>query len=188
MTAIAALYLAQAKEFLRDRSSLIFVLLLPVAFGVFFGLAFSGSGAFTLELGLVNEDTGPAGAEFVRGLGFPGAQSGIRLHTGTREELLAKLDKAELHVVVILPETMTAALASGESVELEVFYDSGRPTSSGVGVGIVRTLLNEANLAMSGVSRRLTVREQAVQSHPFRQIDFYSPCCSQTATNAICAR
>lgn len=43
MKTILALYLAQAKEFLRDRSSILFVLLLPVAFGVFFGLLFSGS-------------------------------------------------------------------------------------------------------------------------------------------------
>ena len=37
MKAITALYLAQAREFLRDRSAVLFVLLLPVVFGVFFG-------------------------------------------------------------------------------------------------------------------------------------------------------
>src|SRR3990172_11266137 len=91
MKQIAALYVAQAKEFLRDRTSLIFVLLLPVAFGVFFGLVFSGGGGFTLQLGVVNEDAGPAGAEFVAKLQSPEAAQGINVRVGSRAEMLALL-------------------------------------------------------------------------------------------------
>lgn len=49
MKALKAVYLANAREFLRDRSSLLFVLL-PVAFATFFGLLFGGgSSPFSLE-------------------------------------------------------------------------------------------------------------------------------------------
>jgi ABC-2 type transport system permease protein len=175
MKQIAALYLAQAREFLRDRMSVLFVLLLPVAFGVFFGLVFSGGGGFTLQLGVVNEDAGPAGAKFVEGLQTPEASKGIDLRSGARDEMLAALDKAELHAVVILPEDMTVSLTAGETVAVEVFYDSSRVSSAGVALGMVRTLLNEANLAISGAPRLLEMREQAVQTHPFRSVDFYMP-------------
>jgi ABC-2 type transport system permease protein len=175
MKTITALYLAQAREFLRDRSSIFFVLLLPVVFGVFFGLVFGGGSSFTLQLGIVNEDTGSTGEQFIRSVTPPETEEGIEVIIGTRQELLASLDKAELHIVLILPENMTASLTSGQAATVEVYYDSSRPSSSGIGLGIVRTLINETNLSMSGVPRLLTMNEKAVQSHPLRSVDFYMP-------------
>ncbi len=46
MKAFGSLYLAQARQFLRDRMTLFIVLLLPVGFAAFFGLVFSGSSEF----------------------------------------------------------------------------------------------------------------------------------------------
>jgi ABC-2 type transport system permease protein len=175
MKSISALYLAQAREFLRDRSSIFFVLLMPVVFGVFFGLVFGGGGSFTLQLGIVNQDTGSTGEQFIQRVTPPDAEGGIAVITGTRQKLLASLDKAELHIVLVLPENMTAALASGQAATVEVFYDSSRSSSSGIGLGIVRTLINETNLSMSGVPRLLTMDEKVVQSHPLRSVDFYMP-------------
>lgn len=175
MKTITALYLAQARGFLRDRSAMFFVLFLPVVFGVFFGLVFGGSGSFTLQLGIVNEDTGSTGEQFIRIVTPPETEEGIEVITGTRQELLTALDKAELHVVLIVPENMTDSLASGQTAAVEVYYDSSRPSSSGIGLGIVRTLINETNLSMSGAPRLLTMDEKAVQSHPLRSVDFYMP-------------
>lgn len=175
MKAITALYLAQAKEFLRS-SSVFFVLILPVVFGVFFGLVFGGGGSnFTLQVGIANEDTGSTGEQFVRSVTPAETEEGIEVVVGTRQELLDALEKAELHIVLIVPENMTASLASGQTATVEVYYDSSRQASSSIGLGIVRTLINETNLAMSGVPRLLTMNEQAVQSHPLRSVDFYMP-------------
>jgi ABC-2 type transport system permease protein len=175
MKAVAALYLAQAREFLRDRSSGFFVLLLPIAFGVFFGLVFAGGGSFTLQMGVANEDAGSNGERFVRTVTLAETGKGIEVILGTRQELLAALEKAELHVVLIVPENMTASLAVGQPVTVEVYYDSSRSASSDLGLGIVRTLINETNLAMSGAPRLLAMSEKAVQSHPLRSVDFYMP-------------
>ncbi len=174
MKAVFALYLAQAREFLRDRSSVFFVLLLPVAFGVFFGLIFSGGG-FTLQMGIANEDSGPAGARFVDGLRAGGTDQGIALHVDTRAQLTADLNKGQLHVLIILPADMSSSLASGHPTAVEVLYDPTRSSSAGIGLGIVRTLLDEANLRLSGAPRLLEVREVSVQTHPLRSVDFYLP-------------
>jgi len=174
MKAITALYLAQAREFLRS-SSVFFVLILPVVFGVFFGLVFGGGGSFALQLGIVNEDAGSTGEQFIHSVTPSESEAGIEVTSGTRQELLAGLDRAELHVVLILPKNMTDSLASGQAATIEVYYDSSRPSSSGIGLGIVRTLINETNLALSGAPRSLTMNEKAVQSHPLRSVDFYMP-------------
>ncbi len=174
MKTITALYLAQARDFLRG-PSVFFVLLLPIAFGVFFGLVFAGGGDFTLQLGIANEDAGSTGEQFIRSVTPPETGAGIEVIVGARPELLASLDKAELHVVLIVPENMTALLAADQTATVEVYYDSSRSSSASIGLGIVRTLINETNLAMSGAPRLLTVNEKAVQSHPLRSVDFYMP-------------
>ena len=99
----------------------------------------------------------------------------LSLHSGTRAEMLEALNKGEVSVVVVLPAEMSASLAAGEPAVVEVFYDPARPTSGGVGLGFVRTLLSEANLALSGSPRLLVLEEKSVQTHSLRAIDFHVP-------------
>ena len=178
MKEIKALYLANAREFLRERMALFLVLLLPVVLAVFFGLVFSGDDGFTLQLGVVNEDTGPAGEQFLAGLETPGTDEPtemLSLHTGTRTEMLEALNEGQVGVVILLPQDLSASLNAGEPATVEVFYDPSRQTSAGVGLGLVRTLLSEANLAISGSPRLLVMAERSVQTNPLRPIDFYVP-------------
>ena len=171
MKSISALYLAQARQFLRDRMALIFVLLLPVGFGVFFGVIFSGSSSFELNIGVANQDRGPAGAAFIEAL--PG--EAFNLTAGTQDELTEQLWKGELHTVLVLPESMSVDLASGRTAQIEVLYDSANPTASGIGLGMVSTLLSEANLSMSGSPRTLEMVPRSVQVVHLRSVDFYLP-------------
>ena len=173
MKAIRALYVANAREFLRERMALFLVLLLPVALAVFFGLIFSGGNGFTLQLGIVNEDTGPTGAQFIANLETPETEKMLGLHSGTRAEMLEALNKEKVSVVIVLPQDLTAKVAAGEPATVEVFYDPASLTSAGVGLGLVRTLLSEANLALSGSPRLLAIEEKSVQTHPMRAIDFH---------------
>jgi ABC-2 type transport system permease protein len=174
-TGISALYLANAREFLRDRMAMFLVMLLPVAFAVFFGLIFGGEGGFTLQLGVVNEDSGPAGAQFLASLEKSDTEGVFGLHTGTKAEMLAALNEGDVNVVVALPPDLTASLAAGEPATVEVFYDPARPTSAGIGLGVVRTLLSEANLILSGSPRLLVMAEKSIQTRPLRAIDTYVP-------------
>jgi ABC-2 type transport system permease protein len=175
MKAVFSLYIAQGREFLRDRSGVLFVLLLPVAFGAFFGLAFSGGGDFTLQLGVVNEDRGPTGGQIVSNLTVKESQSGFAFSVGEREDLMAKLEQGELHVLLVLPERLSEAIYSGQAVEAHVFYDSASPNSSNIGVGMVRTLLDEINLMLSGSPRILEMELNPIQTNPLRSVDFFMP-------------
>lgn len=183
MKAILALYKAQAREFLRDKSAVLFILTLPVVFGAFFGLIFSGGGDFTLQLGIANEG-GPEAEALLAGLPMPappegelveGGDSGVLVRWGSREELLEALESGALHVVMVLPPETAGAVATGQTVEVAVYYDPSRTTSAGVGLGIVRRLLDEVNMAISGASRTLEMREETVQTKTIRPVDFYIP-------------
>lgn len=175
MTQIVSLYLAQAKQFMRDRAAVFFVLLLPVAFGVFFGLVFSGDNGFTLQLGVVNEDLGETGDSIVSSLEDTDGADGFHVWTGSRAEMLAALEQGDVHVVMVLPQGLSDSLAAGQSVKVEAYHDPARPTSSGVGLGVLHSLLGDINLALSGSTPKLEVLERTVQSDPLRSIDFYLP-------------
>lgn len=176
MKTITNLYLANAKEFLRDRVSLFIIMLMPVALAVFFGLIFGGSDSgFTLQLGVVNEDVGPAGEQFVDGLTAEETEEVLSPHVGTRAEILEKLNEGDVSVALILPQDMSGKLAAGERVTVEVFYDPAQPTASGAGLSLVRTMLDEANWIISGSPRLLTMVERSIQTNPPRAIDFHMP-------------
>jgi ABC-2 type transport system permease protein len=171
MKAFGSLYLAQARQFLRDRVTFLIVLLLPVGFAVFFGLVFSGSSESKIRIGVANEDGGEAGAAFVAGI----PQDGIGLEVGSRQALEAALRKGDLHAVVCLPADMTDRLARGSQVTVDVLYDPANPTSAGIGLNLVRTMLSEANLALAGAPQRLEMVPQSVQVEHARMIEFFLP-------------
>jgi ABC-2 type transport system permease protein len=165
-----ALYLANAREFLRDRITTFLVLLLPVALAVFFGLIFGGGGDFTLQVGVVDADRGALGEQIIAGLE---GQETLSLRLGTRSELLDALNKGEVSIVLVLPADATGALADGEPARVQVLYDPGRALSGGAGLSFVRTYLAEINLALSGSPRLLVLEEQSVQTRPLRAIDLH---------------
>lgn len=174
MKGILALYQAQAKAFLRDRGTVFAVLLLPISFGVFFGLIFSGGGGTVLQLGIVNEDTGTEGTAFTTRLQTPEYEQGFSVRLGQRDELVSALNEGDLSAVIVLPDNLSAALAERRPVPVEVLYDPNRATSAGA-LGVVRTLLDDANLRFSDAPRLLEMQAQTVQTDPLRSVEFYLP-------------
>jgi ABC-2 type transport system permease protein len=76
---------------------------------------------------------------------------------------------------MVLPENLSDSLIAKEPATVEVFYDTADSTSAGAGLGMVREMLNEANLALSGASRLLLMEEKSVQTDPLRPIDSQLP-------------
>ena len=171
MKAFGSLYLAQARQFLRDRMTLFIVLLLPVGFAAFFGLVFSGSSESEIRIGVANDDSGEAGAAFLAGL----PQEGIGLQIDSRQALEEALRQGDLHAVLCLPSDMTDRIARGSQVTVAVLYDPVNPISAGIGLSLVRTILSEANLGLAGAPRLLEMAPQSVQVEHARVIEFYLP-------------
>jgi ABC-2 type transport system permease protein len=175
MKTIFALYTASAREFMRDRLASFFTLLLPICFAIFFGMMFGGSSSQHIDLGLVNQDIGPAGQQIVASLTSADAQSMLNVRTGSRDEMLAALNKGDIGAVIVLPPGLTQAFAGHQPVNVDVFYDQGRQMSSGLALGTVRNLLADIDMRVQGTQALLTMNAQAVQTTPLKAVDFYIP-------------
>ena len=156
MNSVAALYLAQARQFLRDRMTVLFVLLLPVGFGVFFGLIFSGGSGSPIYLGIANEDLGSVGQDILEGM----RRGELSVEVDTFDQLSESLSRGEVNAVLVFPENLTANMASEVLTVIDVYYDPASAIS-GAALGMVRSLLGEENLRLSTAPRLLDVQVRA---------------------------
>ncbi|MHB0874457.1 MAG: ABC transporter permease [Anaerolineae bacterium] len=176
MKALKSLYLANAREFVRDRLALIITLIMPLMFALFFGMLFSGNnGGSPVALGLVAEDEGQAGQAVAAMLQSPDIAGIVSVSSGDLESQLEELRKGSLEVVLVLPAGLSESVGRGEQVSLPVYYNPERQASSGAGMGLVTSLVSQANLAVTGAPSLLTVEANSVTGTQPQMSDFYVP-------------
>jgi ABC-2 type transport system permease protein len=172
MKAFFQLYLANLKEFMRDRMALFWTLAFPIFFIVLFGIIFSGGGDTSYDLGLVIEDQGPVG-EGLRQI-F-GQVSVFEITEGERDAMLAQLKEGELSVVVIVPEGASAAVTSGQSTALEVHYDPTSQVTANIVLSIVEKVVDGFERGFTQRPTLLTLERFTVTASRLRNIDFLLP-------------
>ena len=176
MKPLRALYLANAREFLRDRLALIITLIMPLMFALLFGMLFRGSGSgTTVALGLVIEDEGQAAQATAAMLQSPDMASMLEVSTGELQGSLDLLQQGKLDVVLVLPKGFSDQVGRGEQVAVPVYYNAERQASSGTGMGLVHTLISQANLVVTGAPSLLSVQPNSVSGKETRMSDFYIP-------------
>lgn len=125
MNAFLLLVKTHLRGFRRDKSALFFTLMFPLLFVLMFGYIFGGQEQKPprFAIGVVNEDTLPGGAAFVRAM----SQNPIfDMRTGARATELAALKRAERRAVVIIPSNFSRSFASGGQAVLNVPYDESQ--------------------------------------------------------------
>jgi len=172
MAAFFQLYLANVKEFIRDRMAMFWTLAFPIFFIVIFGIIFSGGSDPSYELGLVVEDTGPIGEAL--GNVFEQVKT-FEVTRGTRDELLDQLKKGDLRVVVIVPAGLSAALQQGQPAQIETHYDPSNVTTAQIVLTIVEKVVGGFEQGFTQRPTLLTLKPVTVTAERLRQIDFLLP-------------
>jgi len=98
----------------------------------------------------------------------------MSVENGSFEQLRERLDRGDLHALLCFPEELSANVASGTATEIGVFYD-GADATSGMTLGVVRSMLSEVNLRLTDSPRLLELNTQPVRITQLRSIDFYLP-------------
>ena len=106
--------LSNLKRLFRDRSSIFFVFIFPLALVLLIGLQFGGD--FAPQIGLYAGDQGPIAARFVDELR---AEPGIEVRIFDDEEsLLAAVERGSVEAAVHVPGGFDDAVTEGEAVEV----------------------------------------------------------------------
>ena len=123
---------------LRDRSLLMFAVVVPLGLTVLFSLIFPDEEGFELTAAVVDADGGQVAGGFVDGVVPALVDDGVltRVQVTDADEARVRVADGELDVAWIVPEGFSAAVAAGRPAELEVLVAAGRTLGGEVAVGI----------------------------------------------------
>jgi ABC-2 type transport system permease protein len=168
------LYVAEVKEFTRDRMAIFWTIAFPLLFIMLFGMIFSGGNTgFSLDVGLVAQGSDPATAGVVAG--FRQVPVFKLSESADLDAELAALRAGERDMVVVLPPDLPGAIASGQTGTVEVYYDPSSQTTAQAGLSILNEMFNLAERRIRGTAPLFRLEPKQIQTKPLRNIDYLVP-------------
>ena len=135
MQRILDITIKDLRQIMRNRMTFLFLLIMPIAFTILFGLAFGGSGKATdsrLPVGILDQDGGSLSANLKSLLG---ASSVIRLdETPGRSEadLITLIGKDKLAAAIVIPAGYSQSLRDGNPIKLGFHADPAQASTTTV--------------------------------------------------------
>jgi ABC-2 type transport system permease protein len=170
MPTVLSLYVANMKEFIRDRAALFWTFAFPIVFIVLFGAIFSGSGSHTYNVGLVNQDDGPISAKLANT--FQHKVSSFNVTTGDFATEMNALKQGNVDMVIVLPAGLSQTVEAGHTAQAQMYLDPSKsPTDAQIEQSIVSSVLDGYNKAVPP----LALNVNSITSHSLSSIDFLMP-------------
>jgi ABC-2 type transport system permease protein len=168
---------------LRDRSVLLFGVIVPLGLTLVFSLIFPETEEFELPAAVVDLDGGPIAAAFVDDLLPELIAAEVVVPVAAEDEAAARelLESGDISAAWILPAGMSDAVAAGRGAQIEVLVNPDRALAAEVAQGVARgfaTRVDEvalavATAAVSGVPAEQleAVGQRAAASEPLVAIE-----------------
>jgi ABC-2 type transport system permease protein len=172
MKALWQLYLANVKEFVRDRMAMFWTLAFPIFFIVIFGIIFSGTSGTTFDVGLAVEDNGPTATALQQA--FRSVQA-FKLAEGKRDELLAQLKNGKLRALIVIPAGVSQAVSTGQPARVETYYDPSSQTTAQIVLTIVGKVVDGVDQGLTQRPTLLLVDPQPITANNLGEIDLLLP-------------
>ena len=161
------------RVYLRDRSALLFSLVVPLMLMVIFGNLNLGEFG-RVSMAVDDQAKNAASEQFVSTLG---RIETLDLRRTGSDEALRQLRRTELDMLVVIPEGFALAPARpGQAVPtITVYGDDARPQQVSVGGSILSEVITRTSFAVAGGAPVVAVRDESVQGVRLRYVDFLVP-------------
>ncbi len=174
MPTVFSLYVANMKEFVRDRAALFWTFAFPIFFIVLFGAIFSGGGSTSYNVGLVNEDGGPVGATLANT--FQHEVKPFKTTTGTYDDELSALKQGNIDLLIVLPAGLSQTVSNGHTAQVQMYLDPSKsPTDAQIQQTIVSQVLDVYNQQVIKTEPPLALATNSITSHTLSTIDYLMP-------------
>ena len=187
MKTFTQLFLANWREFARDRMALFFTFAFPLIFIVLFGLLFGGNDSIEATVGIALNDQGPIGEQFVAQLEAVTSQppaenstenpyNGLEFVRGTQAELEQQLRAGDITALLVVPAGLSTAVQAQQTAPpLELQVDQSSQVTSPVLQGLIGGLLDSFDRQLTQTQPVLQMQVKPVLSDSLRGIDFLLP-------------
>ncbi len=186
MKTLKELYLANLREFSRDRMALFFTVAFPILFILLFGMLFRNPGKFDDTVGIVLEDQGPVGGQIAAVLeALPAGQPGqdgqnnpfekMTFERGSQADLADKLQKGDIQALVIIPAGTSDAAAAGQPTDIQLQVDQSSQVFGPFIRGVLESVVKQADPVAGQVQPTLNVAVKPVLATSLKAIDYLIP-------------
>ena len=165
------LTIASLKMFVRNRQALFFSLFMPLMILFIFG-SIDFDKPSRMHIGLVTHTPSPQTAAFVEKLR---AADMLSISTGTLESEKAELAGGNRTAVLDIPDDLLSPGGAGDSRALPVYVNAGRPMEAQTAISMLNQLRDHISLAAAGAPSLFSIKQEAVNAHNFRYIEFLLP-------------
>jgi len=140
------MFIANAKEFFRDRTSLFWMIAFPLIFTFIFGMVFSGAEDVVYSIGVTVDGGDGVTEQLVNGLK---SVPSFNVSTGTLEGQLDELKEGNRKIVLHVPEINKDQITSGGTARIKLYYSQGEQETN-------RALISAVREIFAGVEREIT--------------------------------
>jgi ABC-2 type transport system permease protein len=160
MNRIFDITLKDLMQILRNRMTFLFLLIMPIAFTLLFGLAFGGSSQPSdtrLPVGLLNKDGGQISADLQTLLA---GSTVLRLDTtpgSTETDLAALVGSSKLAAAVVIPSGYSQSVRNGSPLKLGFYADPSQASTTTVESGLLAASNRLAGaVRTAGIAAKMT--------------------------------
>lgn len=127
---------------LRDKAAVLVLIAMPLGLIFILGSALGNleTGDFRVKVGIVNEDAGEVGRQFVQGLTDNEDLKKVFEMTVSDEAaaIRADVEEGDLNAALIIPADLSSTIALRKPAAVELLQDPGSPIAAGAWAGVVR--------------------------------------------------
>ncbi|MEJ6951501.1 ABC transporter permease [Natronospora cellulosivora (SeqCode)] len=173
MKMFKAIFIANVKEYIRDKASMFWMLVFPLILIFIFGWMYSGSGDLIFNISfLVHEEN-----EFTnRLIGEVEKIDALNVFiVEDKEKEFEELKRGNRHLLFEIPSMISEGLMYGEAQEIPVYYDSSNQQMSQIALSIADEIFTEAERYIKATPRIFELDKRAVQGEDLSNFDYIIP-------------
>ncbi len=177
MKSLKSIFVANYKQFVRDRAALFFSFIFPIMFILIFGWAFSDPGIKTFEIGLVvNDGSYESGSIITKSMHqvIIDDDHVFEVEVMERDFAMNQLQDGNIDAVIVIPEYMDRSLETSEH-NLEIHYDPSQTSRQQILVPILREVIDQIDRGIQSSPQLIKLEEYSIQSKDLRYIDYLVP-------------
>ena len=169
MNIFRQVFIANLKEFVRDRSAIFWFLAFPVIFIFIFGMVYSGNEEQNFEIGVVRNAENEFTAKVSEALeSIPN----FTINYGKYTEEKSALNNGKRRMVIVIPEIDFGQMMQGKKYDIKLLYDGTDQRTSQILISVVRQIFNEIEREITGSPQLFNVNPETVQTEKLSNFDF----------------
>jgi ABC-2 type transport system permease protein len=176
MSTITSLYLANVKEFVRDRAALFWTFAFPLIFIVLFGLIYGNSGSVSFNVVLIDHDQTTASQHLVQA--FKQVQY-FKVKNESEAKATSDIKGGSVDILIVIPAGFGASLGTHSPAAVQMTYagasNGSNASASQIEQQVVQQVLTGFNQSVSPYTPPATLQVHSISSQNLNSISYLAP-------------